>query len=73
MRFLFADGSRFVVRLSGTGSVGATIRLYLEKYEPPEGTLDAQPQAALHDLVQVALKTTCIAEFTGREEPSVIT
>lgn len=73
MRFVFEDGSRFVVRLSGTGSVGATIRLYLEKYEPPSGNLAQHPHLALRPLAEVALRVTDILGFTGREEPSVIT
>lgn len=73
MRFVFEDGSRFVVRLSGTGSVGATIRLYLEKYEAPDGDLAQHPHHALRSLAEVALRVTNIPGFTGREEPSVIT
>mmetsp|Transcript_8818 Transcript_8818/g.11483 ORF Transcript_8818/g.11483 Transcript_8818/m.11483 type:complete len:583 (+) Transcript_8818:107-1855(+) len=72
-RFNFTDGSRFVFRLSGTGSVGATIRLYLEKYESEESKLSQLTADALSDLVQIALKFSRIEEYTGRKEPTVIT
>eukprot|EP01128_Nolandella_sp_AFSM9_P004472 TRINITY_DN200_c1_g2_i1.p1 TRINITY_DN200_c1_g2~~TRINITY_DN200_c1_g2_i1.p1 ORF type:complete len:581 (+),score=188.88 TRINITY_DN200_c1_g2_i1:47-1744(+) len=71
MIFSFTDGSRFVIRLSGTGSVGATIRLYLEKYEEKELALLAED--ALKPLIVVALRTLKLKEFVDREEPSVIT
>ena len=47
LRFVFADGSRFVMRLSGTGSSGATIRLYVEKYVAPGGALHEDPAIVL--------------------------
>jgi len=75
-RFILADGSRFVFRLSGTGSVGATIRLYLERYIAPsadEAALTADVQAALGPIVACALKFSCLEEYTGRKEPTVIT
>jgi len=50
---LFEDGSRFVFRLSGTGSSGATIRLYVESYEPPTSNILENAQVALKPLVQV--------------------
>jgi len=50
---LFEDGSRFVFRLSGTGSSGATIRLYAESYEPPTSNILEDTQVALKPLVQV--------------------
>jgi phosphoglucomutase len=71
IRFVFSDGSRFVVRLSGTGSVGATIRLYLEQYEPKNINLDAQK--ALGPLIRVALDTMNVNQFIGTEIPTVIT
>lgn len=79
-RVLFADGSRFVLRLSGTGSSGATIRLYLEQYMPAEevaahlaaGTLPATA-TALKELIELALQVSEIASLTGREAPTVIT
>ena len=75
-RFILADGSRFVFRLSGTGSVGATIRLYLERYIPAtadEATLTADVQSALGPIVDCALKFSCLQSYTGRDAPTVIT
>lgn len=72
-RFLFKDGSRFVFRLSGTGSVGATIRLYLEKYESEPSRISLTRDEALGTLVDLALNVSKIKEFTGREAPTVIT
>ncbi|CAK9022827.1 Phosphoglucomutase [Durusdinium trenchii] len=70
-RFMFADGSRFVFRLSGTGSVGATIRLYIEKYEKDD--IDKPTAVALEGLVKVALDFSDLVALTGRKEPTVIT
>lgn len=69
----FVDGSRFVVRLSGTGSQGATIRLYVEKYSSDSGEYDADTQEGLKPLIEVALKLSKLVEHTGRKEPTVIT
>ncbi|GAA5914401.1 hypothetical protein JCM8208_002841 [Rhodotorula glutinis] len=69
----FDDGSRFVVRLSGTGSQGATIRLYVEKYSNDEKEYDADTQEGLKPLIEVALKLSKLVEHTGRKEPTVIT
>ncbi|BGP41986.1 Phosphoglucomutase-2 [Rhodotorula kratochvilovae] len=69
----FEDGSRFVVRLSGTGSQGATIRLYVEKYSNDAKEYDADTQEGLKPLIEVALKTSKLVEHTGRKEPTVIT
>lgn len=86
MRFGFTDGSRFVVRLSGTGSVGATVRLYLEKYEPKNIDLDSKViflfvahlfliflQEALKSLIKVALETMNLNQYIGTDVPTVIT
>ena len=73
IRIGFADGSRIVFRLSGTGTVGATLRLYLERYEPPNGQHDLDTQAALAPLIILAEKIAGIAGRTGRAAPSVIT
>ena len=73
IRIGFSDGSRIVLRLSGTGTVGATLRLYLEKYEPPHGHHDLDTQRALGDLIDAAEQLAGIRERTGRKEPSVIT
>src|SRR5579872_6249088 len=54
VRILFEDGSRIVYRLSGTGTVGATLRVYLERYAPPSGDLAHETQAALADLITLS-------------------
>lgn len=73
VRVMFEDGSRFVLRLSGTGTEGATLRLYLERTAPgPEG-LDLDPQAALAPVIRAAHGIARIAEFTGRQSPDVVT
>lgn len=73
IRLIFTDGSRLVWRLSGTGSVGATIRLYIEKYEAPSGNLHQETQSALKELVEIAAEVSRLKELTGREKPTVIT
>ena len=54
MRMMFEGGSRIVYRLSGTGTDGATLRVYIERYEPPSGKLDQETQAALADLIALS-------------------
>ncbi|XP_073280307.1 phosphoglucomutase, cytoplasmic-like [Primulina huaijiensis] len=73
IRYLFEDGSRLVFRLSGTGSEGATIRLYIEQYEKDPSKTGRDSQQALAPLVEVALKLSKMQEFTGRSAPTVIT
>ena len=73
LRIGFADGSRIVIRLSGTGTVGATLRLYIERYEPASGDHFQETQAALAPLIAIADSLAGIAERTGRDAPSVIT
>jgi phosphoglucomutase len=73
IRIGFTDGGRIVLRLSGTGTVGATLRLYLERYEPPHGQHDIDTQQALAPLIAIADKFAGIRERTGRSAPSVIT
>ena len=74
VRIGFADGSRVVFRLSGTGTEGATLRVYLERYEPAEGgALALETGAALAPLVAAAEDLAGIARFTGMDRPSVIT
>ncbi len=73
VRIGFSDGSRIVVRLSGTGTVGATLRLYLERYEPPHGQHDLDTQLALAPLIAIADSVAGVKARTGREAPSVIT
>ncbi|WP_196257811.1 alpha-D-glucose phosphate-specific phosphoglucomutase [Pelagibacterium limicola] len=73
VRIGFADGSRIVFRLSGTGTVGATLRIYLERYEAPGGDHERETQEALADLVALAESVAEIGARTGRAAPSVIT
>jgi phosphoglucomutase len=73
LRVLFEGGSRIVFRLSGTGTEGATLRVYLERYEPAEGALDRETGDMLADLVAAADAIAGIARHTGRTRPTVIT
>lgn len=73
LRFVFADHSRLVFRLSGTGSSGATIRLYAEQYETDEAKQGEDAQVALKPLIDLALKISNLTEITGRSSPTVIT
>lgn len=68
----FADGSRLVYRLSGTGTQGATLRVYLERYEPDPERHELDAQVALAPLVQAAELIAGIAAHTGRHAPSVV-
>ena len=72
-RFILADGSRIIFRLSGTGVVGATVRLYLDKYEPPSGNLEMHPHKVVEPLATLALTISQLPQFTGRDAPTVIT
>jgi phosphomannomutase len=72
IRFVFTDGSRFIFRLSGTGSSGATVRLYIEQYEADTATHGTDAQVALAPLIKLALETSKLTAFTGRKEPTVI-
>jgi phosphoglucomutase len=73
IRFLMTDGSRIVFRLSGTAGSGATVRMYIEQYEPSKDKLDMPVAGALKELVDVALKLCDIKTFCGTETPTVIT
>lgn len=73
LRILFKDGSRIVFRLSGTGSSGATIRLYVDSYENDPAKYEQDAQVILLPLVKIALAISKLSEFTGRNEPTVIT
>lgn len=70
---VFTDGSRIVFRLSGTGSAGATIRLYLEKYEKPSGKLDGSQFEVVKPLATLAMEISDLPALTGRTSPTVIT
>ncbi|MDF8355889.1 alpha-D-glucose phosphate-specific phosphoglucomutase [Ensifer adhaerens] len=73
IRILFEGGSRVVFRLSGTGTSGATLRVYIERFEPDASRHDIETQTALADLIAVAEEIASIKTRTGRTEPSVIT
>ncbi|XP_078074532.1 phosphoglucomutase-1 isoform X1 [Mustelus asterias] len=73
LRIIFTDGSRLIFRLSGTGSAGATIRLYIDSYYKDACKILKDPQAMLAPLIKIALKISQIHERTGRTKPTVIT
>ena len=73
LRIVFADGSRFVIRLSGTGTEGATLRLYLERYVAGPDGLDEEVQAALAPVIAAAETLAGIKAASGRDGPNVIT
>ncbi len=73
VRILFGGGSRVVFRLSGTGTSGATLRVYIERYEPDPNKHDIDTQEALADLIAAADDIAGIRSHTGRAKPSVIT
>ena len=73
IRIGFTDGSRIVFRLSGTGTKGATLRVYLESYEPDANKHNVDTQLGLKPLIDLAEEIALIRQFTQREEPTVIT
>ncbi|HEX5363971.1 MAG TPA: alpha-D-glucose phosphate-specific phosphoglucomutase [Gallionella sp.] len=73
VRILFVDGSRIVFRLSGTGTEGATLRIYLESFEPDVSRHHLDAQEALSTLIGIALQISELRQRTGREAPTVIT
>ena len=73
IRLVFSDGGRLVLRLSGTGTEGATLRLYLERFEPKTGVLDLEPQVALADFINLAEELIGIKRVSGRTQPDVVT
>ena len=73
IRFLFTDGSRVIFRLSGTGSVGATIRMYIEKYETDKAQLLLPSAQALAPLISSAVEKCKMKDICGRDKPTVIT
>ena len=73
IRILFADGSRIVYRLSGTGTEGATLRVYLERYQAGPHDLHLDPQQALAPFIKAAHDLAGINTHTGRTKPDVIT
>ncbi len=73
VRIVMTDGSRIVFRLSGTGTEGATVRVYLERYEADPGRHDLETQQALSGLIAIADDVSALRARTGRAQPSVIT
>jgi len=73
IRIGFVNGSRIVFRLSGTGTVGATLRIYLERYERDVSKHDQDAQVALAELIEIAEQLCEVKKRTGRTEPDVIT
>jgi phosphoglucomutase len=73
VRIFFEGGSRIVLRLSGTGTSGATLRVYLERYEPDSAQHGTDTQEAIAGLVAAAREIARIEFFTGRDSPTVIT
>lgn len=73
VRIIMDDGSRIVFRLSGTGTEGATVRVYLERYEADPGRHDLETQDALSNLIAIADDVSGLRQRTGRQQPSVIT
>lgn len=73
IRILFACGSRIVYRLSGTGTEGATLRIYLEAFEPDVANHHLDAQVALGEMIAIALEISELKQRTGRDTPTVIT
>lgn len=73
VRLVFGNGGRLVLRLSGTGTEGATLRLYIEKFEPRTGNLALDAQVALADLIAQAEDIIGIKRTSGRAQPDVVT
>jgi phosphoglucomutase len=73
IRVVLANGSRMVFRLSGTGTEGATLRVYLEQFEPDASRHGVPTQEALAPLIRAAEELAGIAQRTGRHSPTVVT
>jgi phosphoglucomutase len=73
VRIIFTDGSRIIFRLSGTGTEGATLRVYLEAFEVDVSNHHLDAQVALAELIQIALQVSDLKQRTGRDKPTVIT
>jgi phosphoglucomutase len=73
IRLIFDNGSRIIYRLSGTGTAGATLRVYIEKYEAEVARHNDDTQATLASLITLSRSIAAISKFTGRTEPTVIT
>ncbi|MCU7940850.1 MAG: alpha-D-glucose phosphate-specific phosphoglucomutase [gamma proteobacterium symbiont of Bathyaustriella thionipta] len=73
IRIGFSNGSRIVFRLSGTGTSGATVRIYYESYETDTDKMNQDTQHALNELINLSLIISDLPSLTGRTEPTVIT
>ena len=73
IRILFTNGARLVYRLSGTGTAGATLRVYIEQPETDSDKLAQDPQQSLSTLIELSSKIAEIEKFTARTAPDVIT
>jgi phosphoglucomutase len=73
VRITFAEDARAVFRLSGTGTAGATLRVYLERFEPAAGRHDLDVQQVLAPVIAAAQEIAGIAAHTGRDAPSIVT
>jgi phosphoglucomutase len=73
LRVVFGDAARIVLRLSGTGTAGATLRLYLERYETAADRLALEPAGLLAPLARIADELAGITRLTGRAQPDVVT
>jgi phosphoglucomutase len=73
IRIGFSDGSRIVYRLSGTGTQGATLRVYLEAFEPDSEKQTEETKQVMGPLVAISISLAEIEQRTGRQQPSVIT
>ena len=73
LRILFSGGARIVYRLSGTGTEGATLRIYVERHEPDPEQQAQNPQSALGELIGIATQLAGVERYTGRTAPDVVT
>ena len=73
VRIAFENGCRGVIRLSGTGTDGATVRMYLEQFTPFDGDLGMDTQTALLDVAQTMVKIAKLPEFCDRQTPDIMT
>lgn len=73
IRVLLGEDSRIIFRLSGTGTEGATLRVYLEKYEPDSNRVEEEVSTALAQHIQAADQIARITEQSGKTQPDVIT
>ncbi|MEM8730942.1 MAG: alpha-D-glucose phosphate-specific phosphoglucomutase [Pseudomonadota bacterium] len=73
LRLFFDGGERAVLRVSGTGTEGATLRVYLERYMSPDGDLTIETQSALREVIEATYAITDLTRWTGRQSPDVIT